>query len=123
MGERMRCLDTYALVEILEGNPAYRKIIGEEFVVADCTLAEFYALMCKRPNERTARYWLEKFRPNSRQIGLDVWIEAVKFRVEQRKKNLSLFDCLGYAFCRANKYVFLTGDKEFEGMEGVEYIK
>ncbi len=119
----MRCLDTYALVEILEGNPAYERIRHEEFVIADPTLAEFYALLCKKPNEKTAKYWLERFRPYSRPAGLDVWIEAVRYRAAHRSENLSIFDCLGYAFSRANGFRFVTGDKEFRAVEGMEFVE
>ncbi len=119
----MLCLDTYALMEMLEESPAYERISHAEFVIPDSTLAEFYSLMCKKPNEKTAKYWLEKFRPYARPVGLDVWIGAVRYRAAHRQKNLSIFDCLGYAFSRANNCKFVTGDKEFRGAEGVEYIE
>ena len=119
----MRCLDTYALIEMLEGNPAYSEIIRGEFVVPDSTLAEFYLMMCKKPNEKTAKYWLERFRPYSRPAGLDIWIEALRYRAAHKPAKLSIFDCVGYAYSRANKCLFVTGDKEFRGVEGVEFIK
>ncbi len=119
----MRCLDTYALMEMLENKPGYAHITKEEFVIPDSTLAEFYSLMCKKPNEKTARYWLERFRPYSRPVSLDIWIAAVRYRAARRPANLSLFDCIGYAFSQVNKCKFVTGDREFYGVEGVEYIK
>jgi len=42
---------------------------------------------------------------------------------ENKKKNLSFFDCAGYIFARENNYKFVTGDKEFENLPNVEYIK
>jgi len=119
----MLCLDTYALFEIMEENPKYSKIIDEEFVIPDSTLAEFYNLLHRRVDEKTAQLWLEKFKPYARPITLDIWIKAVRHRALNHSKNLSMFDCLGYLFSLENGYLFVTGDKEFAGAKGVEYIK
>ena len=47
----------------------------------------------------------------------------MKIRRENRKKNLSYADCLGYAFALENNRLFLTGDKEFKDMKGVEFVR
>ena len=43
--------------------------------------------------------------------------------VENKKQNMSFFDCVGYVYARENNIKFVTGDKEFEKKEGVLFIK
>lgn len=44
-------------------------------------------------------------------------------RFKNRAKNSSFIDCIGYILVKENGLIFLTGDKEFEGISGVEYVK
>lgn len=34
-----------------------------------------------------------------------------------------MVDCIGYVYAKENGLRFVTGDKEFEGMENVEFVK
>ncbi|OGJ19899.1 hypothetical protein A3K73_01065 [Candidatus Pacearchaeota archaeon RBG_13_36_9] len=58
-------------------------------------------------------------------IDLDFdWIpQSVKFRKENKKRELSYADCLGYVIARELNIRFLTGDKEFEDLPNVEFVK
>lgn len=53
------------------------------------------------------------------------YVEASVLRIELRKrgKNLSLIDALGYVLAQRLGIPFLTGDREFRDLEGVEYVK
>ena len=42
---------------------------------------------------------------------------------ELNKRKLSMTDCIGYMMAKQWGIKFLTGDKEFEDMENVEYVK
>jgi len=119
----MRCLDTYALVEISRGNPKFSKYMDEDFVITDITLAEFYGIILREYDEQTADYWFRKLGPYSKGVSKEILIEAVKYRQKNKKKNLSFFDCVGYIFSVKNKINFLTGDKEFESLPSVEFVK
>ena len=44
------------------------------------------------------------------------------FKVDNAKKNVSFFDAVGYIYSRENRLLFVTGDKEFKNLEGVEFI-
>jgi len=48
---------------------------------------------------------------------------ALRIKLRQEERNLSIIDALGYALARKHEALFLTGDKEFKDLEGVEYIK
>jgi len=45
------------------------------------------------------------------------------FRALNKKRNLSYVDCIGYIIAKQRNIKFLTGDKEFEYMENVEFVK
>jgi len=119
----MRCLDTYALVEIRNGNPKFAHYLNSNFVIADITLAEFYGVVLRDQGEEKADYWFKKFQNSSIQVSLSILIQAVKFRHKNKDKNLSWVDAIGYIFAKQNNHLFVTGDKEFENIEDVEYVK
>jgi len=118
-----RCLDTYALMEITEGNKKFIEIINSNFVITDITLAEFYSVLLRKMGEQTADYWLGKFERHSLSVGRDILIKAVKFRHEYKKTNISFFDAVGYIFSIEHGFYFVTGDKEFEKMINVGFKK
>jgi len=119
----MKCLDTYALVEIHNENPNFISYINEEFVIPNLIMAEFYSIILRDYNEKTADYLLKRFEAYVEDINLHTIIKAVKFRQANKKQNLSFFDCVGYIFAKENGMKFVTGDKEFQDQEGVEFVK
>lgn len=119
----MLCLDTYALVEISKGNKRFSALLNEEFAITDFTMAEFYALFYKESREDTAKYWHDKLSPYCRQVSRSTIIKALKYRVDNRKENLSVFDCVGYIFSLENNLKFVTGDQAFKYKEGVMFIQ
>lgn len=42
---------------------------------------------------------------------------------EQKRKDLSYADCIGYTYAKRHGMKFLTGDRQFERMQNVEYAK
>ena len=45
------------------------------------------------------------------------------FRFNNLKKDISMTDCIGYFLAKSLGIKFLTGDKEFENMKDVEFVK
>jgi predicted nucleic acid-binding protein len=119
----MLCLDTYALAEISKANPKFAALMDKEFIITDITLAEFYLIILKEYDELTANYWYKKMSPYSKPADKLILVKAMKYKHINRKKNLSFFDCVGYVYSMENAYKFVTGDKEFEGLPHVEFIK
>jgi len=122
---RVKCLDTYALIELALGNPAFNQYIQQDFVIAELTLAEFYNWLLKAYNEQTAEYWFRKFQAYSIPARIELILEAVRFRHEQRKqkKNFSFFDAVGYITAIKHQCIFVTGDYAFKELPYVEFRK
>jgi predicted nucleic acid-binding protein len=117
------CLDTYALMELHDHNPEYAQIFDKEWVVTELTLAEFYALLYRKHNEKTADYWCAKFTAFSTPVPLELLLKATKFRIDNAEQNLSFFDCVGYIYAQEHGMQFVTGDKQFKGRPGVLFVK
>lgn len=119
----MYCLDSYALWEIQFGNEKFSGFLTEKFVITDWTFVEFYRTLLREYNKKTADYWFRKFKPYIRKVNIDILIKAVLFQYENKKRRMSLFDCVGYLFSKENNLKFLTGDKEFKHREGAYFTQ
>ena len=119
--------DTYALVEILRGNPAYERYAGEELVTSEFNLLELAYALTRDYGGGKALEGLRGVRAfvTIVQAGDGDYVEAARLRMELRRagRNISLIDALGYVLAKRLGIPFLTGDREFEGLEGVEYVK
>ena len=123
MDEIKRFLDTYALVEIKRGNPKFDYLLGSSFVISDITLAEFYSVILREEGEKTADYWFKKLEYSSLPVSKEILVEAIKFRQKYKKTGISFFDAVGYVFALKKSYKFVTGDKEFEKLDNVDFKK
>ena len=125
--DKINCLDTYILVEIVKGNPKFSIYIKNSFIIPDWILGEFYYVLLREYSEEIAEYWLKKIENNSIQVSKEIIIKAMKFRYHHKKKNktsnISFFDAVGYIFSKENNCFFVTGDKEFKNLEDVEFVK
>lgn len=119
----MKYLDTYALAEIAEGNPAFAKYIEEDFIISDLTLAEFYWVLLRDKGRELAEHWHERLMDYAVPAAQSILISAMRFRHSERKRNLSFFDCVGYIFAIEKGIPFVTGDKEFKFLKNVEFLK
>jgi predicted nucleic acid-binding protein len=119
----MNYLDTYALVEIGADSPPYHSIKQSEFRLCDIILAEFYWVLIRDGKKDEAEEWLNRLRPYSEPTPLEVLIEAVQFRLSHRLLNLSFPDVVGYVHAISKNGIFVTGDKGFERLPHVKYVK
>ncbi len=115
-------LDTYALIEIIDENPAYEKYLDFECSTCVFNLYELAFQMLKR-NEALAVESFSRFLRFSIRIEDEWLLEAARFKMLHKKKGLSYADCIGYVAAMKSGTVFLTGDKEFKGMPNVEFVK
>ena len=119
--------DTYALVEILKGNPVYQRYAEGALLTSEFNILELAYALVRDYGSRRALEIIRAVRTYVTIIrALDEdCVRASMLRLELRKrgKNLSLIDALGYAIAKRLSIPFLTGDQEFENLEGVEYVR
>jgi uncharacterized protein len=115
--------DSYAVIEMLKGNQNYIKYKDFSAILSQWNLAEIYYnsiinLIIGDPNEI-----FDFYKDAVVEIDDDTLKEAMKFRKENKKKDVSYADCIGYIYAKRHKMKFLTGDKEFEKLSNVEFVK
>jgi predicted nucleic acid-binding protein len=116
--------DSYALIDYVKGNPKYRKYFEEQKIVTTrLQLMELYYSTLLDSTEELAETYYDSFLDNCISYGDGLIKKAMKFRHQQRKRKLSYADALGYQLAQENEIKFLTGDKQFEKMGQVQYVK
>ncbi len=121
MNEEAFFFDTYALFEIIKGNPKYEKYKGAAGMITIFNLAELNYGLKKEMNWEAAENITDKYAPLLVEVSVNDVREAMSLRI--RKKQLSIPGVVGYVIARKHKLRFLTGDKEFEKMLNVEFVK
>ena len=116
--------DSYAVIEYFKGNEKYKKYFEEAVgILTNMNLIEIHYQLLTEFSEKDADDAVKEFQSFLITPEINDLIEASKFRKKHRKRNLSYTDCVGYTIAKKEKIMFLTGDKEFEGMENTEFIK
>lgn len=116
--------DSYPIIELILGNENFARFENVKIVTTVLNMMEVYYFLLREFNRGTAEYWMRKLDVELINIiRLDVALEAVSFKFENKKEKLSYVDCLGYVMARKFRMKFLTGDIKFKGKENVEFVK
>lgn len=118
----VKYLDTYILCEIAQGNPKFKHYEDEIFIINDLTLAEFYGVLARDSSLSVAEQWLIKLKPCSFPVKLSSLLRASLFKNQLKHKHISFFDAIGYIYAQDQGIPFVTGDKEFKNLPGVEFV-
>ncbi len=115
--------DTYAFVEIIKGNSNYLPYTNKKIITTRLNIFELYHGCLKDNNEPLGEEMVQKYFPFIRDFDQEVIKAAAKLKYKLNKRNLSMTDCIGYTFAKQLGIKFLTGDKEFQDMDNVEFVK
>ena len=115
--------DSYALIELTKSNPKYVPYLDYQIIISLFNLVEFTYSVFLDYGESKSREIYKQFNDCVVEINEEVILEALKFRREHHKKDLSYADCMGYIYARKNGLLFLTGDEQFRDFPGVEFVK
>ena len=113
--------DTYALIEIISGNPKYEKYKGSGIITSIFNLAELNYILKKTMPKKKADEYTTDYEDFAADVELDDVVEAMDLKTKFRK--LSIPDAIGYAVAKRFDVKFLTGDSDFEGFDNVEFVK
>lgn len=113
--------DSYAVIEYFKGNEKYRKYFEENSgVMTHMNLIEIHHALLRQFSEKDADDTAKTFSRFAVVPSIEIIIAASKFRLQH--KEVSFVDAVGYVYAKANGMRFLTGDKEFRGLQNVEFV-
>ncbi|HLC70871.1 MAG TPA: PIN domain-containing protein [Candidatus Nanoarchaeia archaeon] len=123
MVEEIYFFDSYAIVEIINGNSNYLPYKEVAIITTKLNLFEVCYSLLREGKQKE----LDEFLLYSYNYIIDFDQELIKdaafFRLQHKKRNISMTDCIGYSLAKWLGLKFLTGDKEFEHFDNVEFIK
>ncbi len=115
--------DSYAIIEVFNGNPLYKNYALCNPIFTKLNIYEVYYYLLRERNETTANKFIIHFRNSIKEFNLFTVIKAAKFKLFYKNKKFSMVDCIGYVMARNLEIPFLTGDREFEGLPNVEFVR
>lgn len=115
--------DSYAIIEIIKQNSSYLKYSHSVIITNLLHLAEVYYHLLVNYNQKTADYWVRKLNLSFVEITCQTAIEASKVKFKNKNAKLSYADCIGYITAQKHGLKFVTGDKQFKDMKGVEWVR
>jgi len=115
--------DTYALVEIIKGNSNYAGFKHSRAVITIFNLVELHYILLRDFNEEIASRILNEYEDYIIDTDIETIKEANEFKLLHRAKSLSFTDAVGFVSAQRCGLRFLTGDRQFKGMKGVEFVK
>ena len=115
--------DTYALIEIIGGNSKYKKFLDTILITSRYNLMELYYAFLRDYDEEMAEKYFNFWSSFIIHIPNETIKNAMKFKLLNKKDNLSYTDCIGYIYSVQNGIKFLTGDMKFKNKEYVEFAQ
>ncbi len=115
--------DTYAFLEILRENKNYSKYINSRIITTKLNIFELYLKILREDSEENAKKILEIYYPFANDFDEEIIKMAAHLKKQLNKRNVSMTDSIGYCLAQQLGIKFLTGDTEFENMDGVEFVK
>lgn len=116
--------DSYAIISYLDGEQKFKKYFSIENGVTTsfCIMEVYYSLLKRFRKEKAEEIINSLF-----EVVINPTFEEIKvaseFRFENKRKEFSYSDCLGYVVAKKRKLRFLTGDVGFKDMANVEFVK
>lgn len=123
MTEELFFADTYAIIEIIKGNPNYSRYLAKSLVTSSFNLTELYYYLLRNFGEEKAEHYLQAYAKVLVSLNLAVIRQGMRFRLKYKNENLSYADCIGYAVAAELGMKFLTGDEKFRNKVNVEFVK
>ena len=109
-------------MEIINVNEKYRFYIDKKMIINDFIFAELCYVL-KRDNYPNPEKFIERFSEFIVHASPETINKAMIFRFNNKKKRMSMVDCISYFMSKELGIKFLTGDKEFKEMDNVEFVK
>lgn len=113
--------DTYAIIELLKHNPAYAKYNDYPLVTSMLNKIEVGWWALQSYGKEFAELMLDSL-SHPVELSDELIMKALLFRSQEKKRDVSYADAIGYTYARESGLRFLTGDRQFKDLPGVEFV-
>ncbi len=110
------------MLAVIDGVPTYRKFSEARVATSFFNLVELYYVLLRKTDAAFARAMYKSFSECLVKVDDQDVFDGMKFKLEQKRRELSYVDALGYAVAQSCRLKFLTGDAQFKNLEGVEFV-
>ncbi|MBM3308629.1 MAG: type II toxin-antitoxin system VapC family toxin [Candidatus Altiarchaeales archaeon] len=114
--------DSYAIIEVLRGSKSYRRYLKADIITSQLNLFEVYYAILKQ-SKKHAEEFIKLYEGYTVPYTTQTIKTAAQLKLALKNRKLSMADCIGYVLALEYRTKFLTGDKEFQDLENVEYVK
>ncbi len=115
--------DSYAIIEIIRGNANYKKYVASAIMTTKLNLFEVYYYLLREVGEKGANRFLWEYSDYTVDFDDSEIKMGAKVKLKYKRRKLSMVDCIGFSVAQKWGVRFLTGDKEFENIPGVAFVK
>ncbi len=115
--------DSYALVEIAKRNQRFMPYTSYKVILTKLNLFELHYALIRDGLIELGELALSDYREFLVDFDLFDIKQAAQLKLKFKKRKLSMTDCIGYVLAQKAGLKFLTGDKEFADLPGVEFVK
>ncbi len=115
--------DSYAFMEILRGNENYRRYQLCGIITTKLNIFEVYYALLRQAETEAANKFITKYYELATDFDEDTIKQACIFKLSRKHANISMTDSIGYIISLKAGVRLLTGDRQFEGLENVEFVK
>lgn len=123
-GNESYFFDSYALFCIVKGQESYKGYTSNIKVLTTMmNIYEVYYHLIKENLFHEAELFFNRFEQFCVPIGPNAIKDASRFRLANTKADVSFIDALGYVIAQQHRIKFLTGDKAFQKMPNVMFVK
>lgn len=112
--------DASAIIRVYDDDPSFAPFVNEPMVTERGHVYEFARHTLKTRNASEARAALLDLRTDRVEPTDADLVEAAK--LSAKSSRLSAQDALGYVLARRERLTFLTTDRAFRGLPGVEIV-
>jgi len=121
--DRRIFFDTYALIDFFEENPNYKKFEDYKMITTILNVMELHYYFLRTTKIEKFDQIFNKIKHSLANFSIEDIKKSNDLKLEYKKRSISYVDCLGYIIAKREGVKFLTGDKEFEDLSNVEFVK
>jgi predicted nucleic acid-binding protein len=124
IGKNTYFFDTYALFELIKGNPNYTQYKKDIIIITTkLNLMELHYILLRLKDKKTADFYYDQYVTFAIEFNDTTIKEANELKFKLNRRDVSYTDCIGYILAKKRNARFLTGDEQFKDLENVEFVK